>query len=115
MGLAALFCDQCNNDNDHGSESLSVVLRGYCIEHLIRQGVRELVIWSETGPPLSRYVTYLPSVGVHVDVPSYPWRVVSFLASKVAPWLPKRLGKVVQWFICFFVAVQTSGWISALG
>ena len=55
---SAILCFQCNNDRDFGPDSLSVVLRAYLIELLIRQGLEELVIWSGHGPPLSRYVTY---------------------------------------------------------
>jgi hypothetical protein len=88
---------QCNNEFDFGSDSLSTVLRAYLIELLIRQGVNELVIWGGTGPPLSRYVSYFPSVGVHLDVPTYSWRAARLLISAIGPHLPKRLAAAAQW------------------
>jgi hypothetical protein len=103
-GAVLLF--QCNNDRDFGRDSLSVVLRAYCIEHLILQGLKELVIWADTGPPLSRYVTYVPSIGVQLDVPTYPWRVARFLLSTVGPSLPKRLAASAQWLACLVITVS---------
>ena len=93
----AILCFQCNNDRDFGPDSLSVVLRSFLIELLIRQGLKELLIWGDTGPPLSHYVTYLPMIGVRLDSPRRLWRVVHALLSAVGPWLPKRLAEAVQW------------------
>jgi len=90
---------QLNNERDFGSESLSIVLRGYLIELLIRQGLEELVIWSDTGPPLSRYVSYAPTVGVRFDVPTYSWRVAALFISAIIPFLPKRLATAAQWVV----------------
>jgi hypothetical protein len=115
-GAVLLF--QCNNDRDFGRESLSVVLRAYCIEHLIVQGLKELVIWADTGPPLSRYVTYAPSIGVQLDAPTYPWRFARFLLSTVGPWLPKRLAAAAQWLACFVITVSAQnpeGWLINAG
>ena len=88
---------QCNNDRNFRTDSLSVVLRGYLIELLIRQRLEELVIWGDTGPPLSRYVTYVPTIGVRLDPPAKAWRVARRLISAVGPWLPGRLALVAQW------------------
>jgi hypothetical protein len=88
-GAVLLF--QYNNDRDFGQDSLSVVLRAYFIESLIRQGLQELVIWGGTAPPLSRYVTYQRTIGVHLDAPTSAWRIARFLISTVGPWLPRRL------------------------
>jgi hypothetical protein len=90
---------QLNNERDFGSESLSLVLRGYLIELLIRQRLQELVIWSDTGPPLSRYVSYVPTVGIRFDVPKYSWRVAVWMISAIMPVLPKRLAAAAQWVI----------------
>jgi hypothetical protein len=90
---------QLNNERDFGSESLSLVLRGYLIELLIRQGLQELVIWSDTGPPLSRYVSYVPTVGIRFDVPKYSWRIAGWFISAIMPVLPKRLAAAAQWVI----------------
>ena len=50
----AVLCFQCNYDCDFDADSLSTVLRAYLIEMLIGQGRKELVIWGDSGPPLSR-------------------------------------------------------------
>jgi hypothetical protein len=94
---SAVLCFQCNNDRDFGHDSLSVVLRAYLIELLIRQGLEELVIWGGTGPPLSRYVTYVPTIGVRLDAPTHLWRGARRFISTVGPWLPKRLAAAAQW------------------
>jgi hypothetical protein len=88
---------QCNHDGDFDADSLSTVLRAYFIEHLIRQGLKELVIWGGTGPPLSRYVSYPPTIGVRLDVPTLAWRLARLCMSKVGPHLPGRLASAVRW------------------
>ena len=93
----AVLCFQRNNDCNFSLDSLSVVLRAYLIELLIRQGLEELVIWSDTGPPLSRYVTYVPTIGVRLDAPTYPWRVTRLLMAAVGPLLPKRFADAAHW------------------
>ena len=92
---------QMNNDLDFPRESLSVVLRGYLIESLIRLGKREFIIWAGTAPPLSRYVTYIRTLGIHLDVPNYPWRLARRVVSKCGPWLPKQLQTDAQWIAPF--------------
>jgi hypothetical protein len=93
----AVLCFQCNDDRDFGPDSLSVVLRAYLIEFLIRQGLEELVIWHGTRPPLSRYVSYVPVIGVSLDQPTYTWRAVRWLVSMVGPRLPRRLADTARW------------------
>jgi hypothetical protein len=88
---------QCNHDRDFDGDSLSTVLRAYLIEHLIQQGLKELVIWGDTGPPLSRYVSYPPTIGVRLDVPTISWRLARLCMSKVGPRLPRRLASAVRW------------------
>jgi hypothetical protein len=92
-----VLCFQCNNDCNFGNDSLSIVLRAYLIESLIAQGLEELVIWAGTRPPLSRYVSYAPAVGVRLDLPTCSWRVARLLISTAKPFLPKRLAAVAQW------------------
>ncbi|HET7108978.1 MAG TPA: hypothetical protein VFI38_19345 [Candidatus Acidoferrum sp.] len=93
----ALLCFQCNCDFDFEGDSLSTVLRAYLIEQLIQQGLKELVIWGDTGPPLSRYVFYPPTISVRLDVPTAVWRAARFLMSKFGPHLPRRLASAVEW------------------
>jgi hypothetical protein len=94
---AGVLLLQLNNDLDFPRESLSVVLRGYLIEHLICQGMKELVIWAGTAAPLSRYVTYIPTLGIYLDSPEYRWRLVRGLVSKFGTWLPRRLQPDARW------------------
>jgi hypothetical protein len=92
-----VLCFQCNNDCDFGSDSLSIVLRAYLIESLIGQSLEELVIWADTRGPLSRYVSYVPAVGVRLDLPTCSWRVARLLISTARPFLPRRLAAAAQW------------------
>jgi len=92
-----VLCFQCNNDCDFGADSLSIVLRAYLIESLIGQSLEELVIWADTRPPLSRYVSYVPAVGVRLDLPTYSWRVARLLISTAKPFLPRRLAAAAGW------------------
>jgi hypothetical protein len=93
----AVLCFQCHNECAFGHDSLSLVLRAYLIELLIRQGLEELVIWADTGPPLSRYVTYVPTTVVRLDRPTYTWRMARLFFSKIGPRLPGRLAGAAQW------------------
>jgi hypothetical protein len=93
----AVLCLQCNNDSDFAPDSLSIVLRAYLIESLIGQSLEEMVMWADTRPPLSRYVSYAPAVGVRLDLPTCSWRVARLLISTAKPLLPKRLAAVAQW------------------
>lgn len=93
----AVLCFQCNDDCNFGPDSLSVVLRAYLIESLLGQGLEELVIWAGTRGPLSRYVSYVPAVGVRLDLPTCSWRVARLLISTAKPFLPSRLAAVAKW------------------
>jgi hypothetical protein len=98
VGLLLL---QLSNDRSFSRDSLSVVLRGYLIESLIRQGIRSFAIWGGTGPPLSRYVTYIPTLGIHLDLPKYEWRLARRLVAKVGPRLPRRFKPDARWIAPF--------------
>jgi hypothetical protein len=98
---AAVLLLQLNNDRNFPRDSLSMVLRGYMIESLIHQGMKEFIIWPGTAPPLSRYVTYLPTLGIYLDSPEYKWRVVRGRVSKLAPWLPRHLKPDARWIAPF--------------
>jgi hypothetical protein len=98
---AGLLLLQLNNDREFPRESLSMVLRGYLIESLIHQGMKEFIIWAGTGPPLSRYVTYIPTLAIYLDSPEYKWRLVRGLVSRVGPWLPRQLKLDARWIAPF--------------
>ena len=97
MPGGALLSFQYNNEENFSQDSLSIVLRAYLIELLIRQRLKELVIWADTGPPLSRYVYYPPAIDVRLDITARSWRVARLLISAVGPRLPKPLAAVAQW------------------
>lgn len=98
---AGVLLLQLSNDTSFPRDSLSVVLRGYLIETLIRRGTRMLTIWGGTASPLSRYVKYIPTVGIYLDVPGFRWRLARRLVTQAGPWLPKRLGQDAQWIAPF--------------
>jgi len=98
---AALLLLQLNNDRDFPRESLSVVLRAYLIETLIRQGIKKFIIWAGTSPPLSRYMKPIPTLGIHLDVPGYKWRLVRWIVSTFGPWLPKQFRGDARWIAPF--------------
>ena len=100
---AGVLLLQLSNDRDFPRDSLSVVLRAYLIESLIRRGMQEFIIWAGTAPPLSRYVTYIPTLGIYLDSPEYKWRLVRGLVSKFGPWLPKELKLDARWIAQFAV------------
>ena len=93
----AVLCFQCNDDCGFGPDSLSIVLRACLIESLVAQGLEELVIWADTRPPLSRYVSYAPAVGVRLDLPTCSWRMARLVLSTAKPFLPSRLATIAQW------------------
>lgn len=98
---AGVLLLQLSNDRKFRRDSLSVVLRGYLIETLIRRGMKLFTIWGGTSPPLSRYVKYIPTIGIHLDLPSFRWRLARRLVTKAGPWLPRRLRLDAQWIAPF--------------
>lgn len=92
---------QLSNDRNFPRDSLSVVLRGYLLETLIRRGASQFTIWGGTAPPLSRYVKYIPTLGIHLDLPDFRWRLARRLVATVGPFLPSRLGPDAQWIAPF--------------
>ena len=63
------------NDRRFGRDSLSLVLRSYLIETLIKQGVRELVFWVGACGPLSFYCDTPEQRFAYIDAPSMWWRL----------------------------------------
>jgi hypothetical protein len=98
---AGVLLVQLNDDRGFPRDSLSVVLRGYLMETLICRGKKYFTIWGGTSAPLSRYVKYIPTVGIHLDLPSLPWRLARLLLKGVGPWLPKRLRRDARWVAPF--------------
>jgi hypothetical protein len=61
---------------------------------------KQFIIWAGTAPPLSRYVTYLPTFGIHLDSPRSTWRIVR-LVSAVGPHLSKHIKDDARWVAPF--------------
>jgi hypothetical protein len=91
---------QLNNDLEYGDASLSVVLRAYLIEALIRAGTPELVFWSGSAPPLSRYVIGIPAIRVHLDAPTPGWRLMRSAFGMALPRISKWIGKDLSLIAC---------------
>jgi hypothetical protein len=94
----AVLYFQCNSDQEFDEYSLSLVLRAYLIEHLIRLKLEDLVLWWGTRPPLSRYVTYVPATVVRFDDPALWWRVTRTVIAAARPHLPERWAEAARWF-----------------
>jgi hypothetical protein len=104
---AGVLLLQLSDDKGYPRDSLAVVLRGYLIESLIQRGFDSLAIWGGTAPPLSRYVKYIPTVGVHLDMPSGAWRLARRLVAKLGPWMPRRLSRDARWIAPFRLRAAT--------
>jgi hypothetical protein len=96
-GTRAIMFFQLNDDRDHDDASLSVVLRGRLIETLIGSRTPELVFWSGTAAPLSRYVEPIPAMSVYLDTPALGWRLVRSMIGKTQTWMPKRMAADLRW------------------
>jgi hypothetical protein len=94
---AATLAFQLNNDQEFERDSLSLVLRGYLIDPLIRDGVQELFFWAGVGGALARYVEPLPGTAVHVDSRGYTWSLVRKAVKILAPRFPKKIQKDLDW------------------
>jgi hypothetical protein len=88
---------QLNNDLECGDASPSVVLRGYLIETLIGQRMTELMFWSGSAPPLSRYAQPLPAISVHLDARTLAWRMVRGMIGATQPFIGRWVGTDVRW------------------
>jgi hypothetical protein len=82
---------QVNNDQEYERLSLSVVLRAYLIEDLIKKGASELVFWAGAGSILGRYCVYAPALAVSLDKQRHGWRLTRGLAALLAPRMPRDL------------------------
>lgn len=89
-GSAVMYL-QLNDDLDFPNESLSLVLRAFLIEDLIRQRTSELWFWAGVSPPLSRYAVSVRAIEVHLDKPSWTWRAMRWAVSRIGPRLPRHM------------------------
>jgi hypothetical protein len=85
------------NDHTCGRESVSLVLRSYLIEQLINRGIREIVFWNGTSPPLSFYATPREEFTVYIDSPSNLWRLVRLACVTLAKLAPATFVNWLKW------------------
>jgi hypothetical protein len=90
---------QLNNDRKYARFQLSTVLRGYFIESLIANNVREILFWGGVGGPLSRYATYIACVGVHLDNPRWTWRWLRRGVKLLQPFFPLPIARASDWIV----------------
>jgi hypothetical protein len=90
---------QMNSDKRHARQSLSLVMRSYVIEMLIRQGHHDLVWWAGVGLPLSRYVKAIPTCWVYLDSNSRGWRTMRKVISGAQTRLPGSMRTVMEWVV----------------
>ena len=90
---------QVNNDRQFGDASLSVVLRGYLIETLIGKRAPQLIFWSGSASPLSRYVRPIPALAVHLDAQTAGWRFVRAVVGITEPLIGKWITEDVRWMV----------------
>ena len=88
---------QMNNDRDYPHSDFCIVLRGYLIEAMIAAKVPNMLFWDGVGAPLRRYCHLLPSVGVHLDIPSFGWRTLRRLIGWTTMFLPAHLRVMANW------------------
>jgi hypothetical protein len=96
QGRATMLLQQ-NNDREFGDASLSVVLRGYLIETLIKQGVPELLFWSGSAAPLSRYALPMQAITLHFDARTLGWRLVRGMVGATQPLLGRWVSNDLRW------------------
>lgn len=81
---------QMNRDQEHRADSLSVVLRGYLIESLIRRGFQSIVFVRGVSEPLKRHCRIVPTVLLYLDKPNgflRPARFLELAARLAVPYL----------------------------
>ena len=86
-GDQATVLFQINRDQERRADSLSVVLRGYLIESLIRRDFQSMVFVAGVSEPLKRYCRIVPNVVLYLDRPNGLLRRTRFLelAARLAP------------------------------
>jgi hypothetical protein len=96
VGDCAFLALQLNNRTCR-RESLSLVLRSYLIEQLINQGIRKLVFWNGTHPPLSLYTIPREEFTVYIDSQSHLWRLVRRACVTLAKLAPVTFSNWLKW------------------
>jgi hypothetical protein len=87
---------QLNNDLDYPHSSLSVVLRGYVIETLIGQHIRNLIFWAGAGA-LNSYTEPIEATAIYVDNENFGWRLLCSAYRRLRPKLSPGLRALTDW------------------
>jgi len=87
------------NDRTRSRESVSLVLRSYLIEQLINRGIRELVFWAGSSPPLSSYTTPREEFMAYVDGQSHPWRLFRLACALLTKLAAITFGRRLKWLV----------------
>jgi hypothetical protein len=85
------------NDCIRRRESVSLVLRSYLIEQLIKRGIRELVFWGGASAPLSFYTVPREEFTAYIDSRSHRWRLVRLACIGLAKVAPVTFGNCLRW------------------
>jgi hypothetical protein len=87
------------NDRTRTRESISLVLRSYMIEALIRRRCPELVFWEGASAPITSFANYADVFMTQFDVRSFPWRLVRQSWAAVRRVAPVNFSKFLVWFV----------------
>lgn len=87
------------NDRTRVRESISLVLRSYLLEMLIKQGCRELVFWAGSSAPLSFYTTSPELFIAYIDGGALPWRLFRQACARASTLAPTIFGKTLKWIV----------------
>ena len=88
---------QVNDDQDHAKMSLSIVLRAYLIEELIRQKVHTLLFWAGVGEPYLTHCEPGRTICAFVDRASFSWRMLRRILRSAIAWLPTSMADQLRW------------------
>jgi hypothetical protein len=104
ISLAGLWCTGDRalmalqlNDRSSARESVSLVLRSYLIEELIRRGIRELVFLDGVSEPLSFYTEKRKEFVAYIDSRSLPWVLVRRGCAALAKLAPQTFTNWREW------------------
>lgn len=98
-GTRPLVFFQMNSDKNHKQLSLSLVLRSYFLESLIRQGFRDVIFWAGVGAPLHYYATPISGTSVYLDRSYNAWSTFRRLAAGAIKKLPRNMAWSATWLI----------------
>ena len=87
------------NDCAFVRASLSLVLRSYLIEDLIRRGTQELVFWEGSSAPISSYSSSPELWIAHIDSRAIRWRIFREAVAIGRKLAPRASCKWLEWVV----------------